>query len=130
MKVQGPLLEDCVSYYNAFDESRRYFEDDFLSDNKKYKVYEREKYFIYHIEERKEFDGLKRLRMFEDLIFNRFKYKPHYFQRNFLKLVVVAMAEKIVGKEEWIQVGPTLIKQRGWKISEYIPIENHPSHSF
>lgn len=118
MKLLGDtVVERRISYYSAFDEAKHYYEEDFLIENKKYQVYEREKYFIDPPEEKKENEGLKRLNLFEDILFNRFKYKPQYFQRKFLKLIVMAMAETIVGKQEWLSVGPTIIKQRGWTSS-------------
>lgn len=111
MKLKGPVFVQCLSYFCAFVEIVKFYEDDFIRENKKFHVVEREKYFVNPPEERKIKEGMRRLMLFEDIIFNRFKYKPHYFQRNFLQLIVMGLAEKLIGKEEWLQVG-NLIKKK------------------
>jgi hypothetical protein len=39
-----------------------------------------------------------------------------------MNLVIAGMAETIVGKEDWTQYGPLIMKQRGWKNSKSCPI--------
>jgi shikimate kinase len=75
MKLEGPILKEGISYYGAFDQARQYYEEDFIQESKKYRVLPREEYFVKDVEQKVEAEGVKRLKRFEDILFNKFKYK-------------------------------------------------------
>jgi hypothetical protein len=113
--IRGPLLQDCVSRYNAYYDFKRHHEEVFIQEAKKYELFERDVYFVDEVKEQEITAGEQRLRKFEKLLFDGFSYKPHRFQMGFLKEAVKGLAELIVGAEDWLQIGPQIEKQRGWK---------------
>jgi hypothetical protein len=115
VKVSGPLVSAGSSYAYAFKEHKIYNEDEIIHQFKRYEVLERDEYFVNPTEEVKELEGLKRLKQFEELVYNGYSYKPHKFQRGFLQNVVKGIAEYLVGTKDWLVVGPSVIKQRGWR---------------
>jgi len=114
---KGPLLKNCISYNNGFKSILKNHEQSLIKNFKELEIYERTQYFLSNINKKIELEGEKRLKKFEDLLFNKFKYKPHKFQKGFLEKTVIGLAELLVGKKEWLQIGPELMKQRGWSES-------------
>jgi len=113
--IKGPLLPQCSSYKNIVLEHKIYHEDALIEHYKKHEVYEKERYFVNPPKKDTISQGERNLRDFEQLVYNGGKYKPHKFQRGFLQQAVKGLAELLVGADEWRAIGPTIIKQRGWK---------------
>lgn len=111
---KGSILTRCSSYAGAYVGNQIFYEDEFLLDYKKYSVKSPEEYFVENVKEPKELAGEKRLRDFENLIYNGFSYKPHKFQRGFLNEATKGLAPLLVGQEDWMVIGPTITRQRRW----------------
>lgn len=111
---KGPLLPKCSSYAGAFHANKVFHEDEFIQEYKKYSVKTTEEYFVKNVIEPRELAGEKRLRDFENLVYNGYTYKPHKFQRGFLEEAIKGLAPLLVGHEDWMIAGPTIIRQRGW----------------
>jgi hypothetical protein len=106
------------SYIDAFVDVKTHHEGEFIKECKKYTVKQRDEYFINPTKEREKVPGEKRLYEFENIIYNGFSMKPHKFQKGFIEAATKGLAELIVGKKDWLKVGPLLKKQRpGWNES-------------
>lgn len=112
--IKGPLVPRCSSYTNAYAGNKQYREEEFLQEYKKYAVKTTEEYLVDGVKEPKELAGEKRLKDFENLVYNGYTYKPHKFQSGFLDEATKGLAEILVGKEDWMVAGPSIVRQRGW----------------
>ena len=113
--IRGPILPSCSSYKSVVLEHKVYHEEAFVEHCKKHEIHERGIYFTNPPKKDGMLQGEKTLREFENLVYNGYKYKPHKFQRGFLQQAIKGLAELLVGAEDWRSVGPSIIKQRGWK---------------
>lgn len=119
VNIKGPLIAKGTTYTHAFVDYKRFYEEEFVRECKKHAVYERDRYFIDPPKEKEQVAGERRLQEFEDIIYNRYKCKPHKFQRGFIQAATKGLAELIVGPDDWIKIGPMIKKQRGWNESKY-----------
>lgn len=113
--LKGPIIPRCSSYKEAYLENQFYHEEEFIQEYKKYDTKTLDELFVRDVKEPKELAGEKRLRDFENLIYNGYSFKPHKFQRGFLEEATKGLAPLLVGQEDWLSVGPTIIRQRRWE---------------
>ncbi len=64
---------------------------------------------------RRELTGVERLYEFRRMVLSAFVYRPHLFQKRFFAKILQSIAMLIVGKKEWSQYGPALMRRFGWK---------------
>lgn len=99
-----------------FIQNAGYYSEDFERESKKFKIYEREEYVMNPPADTNLSKGEERFRHFLYLLENGF-WKRHVFQREFHHCALKVLAESIVGADDWAQVGPLLIEEYGWDMS-------------
>ena len=122
MCVIKPQLSTVNIFKSGFEESVQYYQNEFLQESNNYDIYERDRYFMDPPKVDNVNSGLKRLKQFEFLTENGFKDKLSRFQREFMLSMIKAEVEHIIGEDQWTQVGPSLIKERGWDTRKKITI--------
>lgn len=124
---EGDLLNRCLTalddqqpYVNktihgVMESAEQYYLDQFHKQTEKMRVYNKVEQFSAPTIEARASNGEARLRKFEEILENGYKYKPHKFQKGFHKEATKALAPSIVGPEDWERIGPRIIQERGYK---------------
>lgn len=120
-------FQSTVSYYDECQmQFEKYYIESFHNDFKmRLEVNTKNSALIDLVEKREISDGEAKLKRFEEILESGFTWKRHLFQRMFHNEVVKGLARMIVGKD-WPQVGPRIIKERGWTQLAQMVMANAP----
>jgi hypothetical protein len=112
-----PIIDNCTSYLSCFNEWIEIAEEETVREYKRMRLYPRERYVMDPPKMKQQASGEERLREFEWLLENGFRWKRHKFQKEFHAKAVMVLSQQIVGNEDWDKVGPVLVKERKWDMS-------------
>lgn len=95
-------------------EIERTYQHKHYIDNKDFEVLKKHKYFTDPPSYADDLPGEAKLRQFEHIL-NAFSYQRHVFQLEFHAIITQALAEYIVGEDQWAIHGARIMEKRGWK---------------
>lgn len=105
-----------IDFSSVFVQSAGFYSEDDERQKKKARVYNREEYILNPPADVAASKGEDQFRLFLDYLENKF-WPRHIFQREFHEKALKVLAESIVGPEDWPQVGPLLVEEFGWDMS-------------
>jgi hypothetical protein len=112
----GPLVAKVTSYLPCLKSCTRTILEDSIKESKQARPIRREAYVLEPPSySSSKVSGEERLRYFENILENGFRWRRHLFQKAFHDKAVMVLAPLILGSD-WDAVGPALVRQRNWPI--------------
>ena len=82
----------------------------------KFKIMPKSHYFVDPPKKKVISEGEQKLKAFEDLLYNGYSIMLNRFQKEFAILCEKASLPLIMGEEEWVTSGPSILKKRKWSV--------------